>query len=243
VFCAAALGPLHASRLNPVTWSLQADRQKVAAGSTVMLRLHAQIADGYHLYSFTTPGGGPIKTTASLQSRPAIKDFRVYQPKPERYRDPNLNVPVETFKGGIDFLLSAKLANDASAGDTIVTASVRYQACSDQICLPPTTKTAATSIKVEPGAAAATVSIPSGYQLVGGSGSATTTRQHSTARPSTVVHFVLVALGGTAPRMTLAQHDWQQNSETQDENPQSWRRRADRATEPGLTGGPTRIEQ
>jgi Disulphide bond corrector protein DsbC len=147
LFCAMPLGPLYASRLNPVSWSLQADQQKVAPGSTILLRLRAQIADGYHLYSFTTPGGGPIKTTASLQSKSSIKDFRVYQPRPERYRDPNLIVPVETFKGGIDFLLSAKLANDSSTGDKIVTASVRYQACSDQICLPPVTTTAATSHK------------------------------------------------------------------------------------------------
>jgi thiol:disulfide interchange protein len=184
VFCAVALGPLHASRLNPVSWSLQADQQKVAAGSTVLLRLHAQIADGYHLYSFTSPGGGPIKTTASLQSGTDIKDFRVYQPKPVRYLDPNLNVPVETFKGGIDFLLAAKLADNSSTGDKIVTASVRYQACSDQICLPPATKTAATSITVERGAAAATVSVPSGYQLVGGSAPATTAPQRTTQRPS-----------------------------------------------------------
>jgi thiol:disulfide interchange protein len=195
LFCAMPLGQLYASRLNPVSWSLQADQQKVAPGSTILLRLRAQIADGYHLYSFTTPSGGPIKTTASLQSGPPVKDFRVYQPKPERYLDPNLNVPVETFKGSIDFLLSAKLADDASTGNTIVTASVRYQACSDQICLPPATKTAATSIRVEPGAPAPTVSIPSAYQLVGGSGSAATTRQHQTARPSTDLHFVLLAFG------------------------------------------------
>jgi thiol:disulfide interchange protein len=195
VFFVAAIGPLYASRLNPVSWSLEAEQQEVSPGSTVMLRLHAQIADGYRLYSFTTPSGGPIKTRAWLQSSPDIKGVRVYQPNPDRHQDPNLNVPVETFKSGVDFLLPIALANNASAGDKVVTASVRYQACSDQICLPPVTKMAATSIRVEPGAEAATVSIPSGYQLVGGSGSAATTRQHQTARPSTDLHFVLLAFG------------------------------------------------
>jgi thiol:disulfide interchange protein DsbD len=166
VFCIAAIGPSYASRLNPVSWALQAEQEKVAPGSTVILRLHAQIADGYHLYSFTTPAGGPIKTRAWLQSSSDIKGFRVYQPKPDRRQDPNLNVPVETFKGGIDFLLPTALANDASAGDKVVTASVRYQACSDQICLPPVTKMATTSITVQPGAAAAKASLPGGYQLV-----------------------------------------------------------------------------
>ncbi|HTU48659.1 MAG TPA: protein-disulfide reductase DsbD N-terminal domain-containing protein [Bryobacteraceae bacterium] len=190
VFFVAAIGPLYASRLNPVSWSLEAEQQEVSPGSTVMLRLHAQIADGYHLYSFTTPSGGPIKTGAWLPSSPDIKGVRVYQPNPDRHQDPNLNVPVETFRSGVDFLLSLALANNASAGDKVVTASVRYQACSDQICLPPVTKMAATSIRVEPGAEAATVSIPSDYQLVGGSGSDATTRQRQTAKPSTDLHFV-----------------------------------------------------
>jgi DsbC/DsbD-like thiol-disulfide interchange protein len=169
VFCIAGMSSLYASRLNPVSWSLEAEQEKVAPGSTVMLRLHAQIADGYHLYSFTAPSGSPIKTRAWLQSSPDIKGFRVYQPKPDRHEDPNLNVPVETFKSGIDFLLPTALANNASAGDKVVTASIRYQACSDQICLPPVTKMATTSITVQPGAAAAKASVPNGYQLVGDS--------------------------------------------------------------------------
>src|ERR1700752_475543 len=123
LFCIATMAPLYASRLNPVSWSLQAEQEKVASGSTVILRLHAQIADGYHLYSFTTPGGGPIKTRAWLQSGPDIKGFRIYQPKPDRHQDPNLNVSVETFKSGTDFLLLTALANNASTGDKILTAS------------------------------------------------------------------------------------------------------------------------
>jgi thiol:disulfide interchange protein len=195
VFFVAAIGPLYASRLNPVSWSLQAAQEKVASGSTVMLRLHAQIADGYHLYSFTTPSGGPIKTRAWLQSSPDIKGFRIYQPKPDRYQDPNLNVPVETFKGAIDFLLPTALANNASAGGKIVTASVRYQACSDQICLPPVTKMAMTSITVQPGAAAVMASVPNGYQLVSDSGSGASTQKFTIPSPSIDVHLALLAFG------------------------------------------------
>ena len=138
VLCAAVIiSPLYATNLNPVAWSLHAEQKKVAPGSAIALRLHAQIADGYHLYSFTTPAGGPIKTTASLHANPEIKDLRVYQPKPDRHQDPTLNVPVETFQSGVDFLLSGELPKNATPGDTIVTGSVRYQACSNEICLPP----------------------------------------------------------------------------------------------------------
>ena len=48
VLCAAlTVSPLHAVNLNPVEWSLHAEHEKVAPGSTVVLGLHAQIADGY----------------------------------------------------------------------------------------------------------------------------------------------------------------------------------------------------
>jgi thiol:disulfide interchange protein len=195
LFCIAAMAPLYASRLNPVSWSLQAEQEKVASGSTVILRLHAQIADGYHLYSFTTPGGGPIKTRAWLQSSSDIKGFRVYQPKRDRYQDPNLNVPVETFKSGVDFLVPTALGNNATPGDKVVTANVRYQACSGQICLPPVTKMATTSITVEPSAAVAKASVPNGYQLVSDSGPEASTQKIAIARPSIDVHFVLLAYG------------------------------------------------
>jgi hypothetical protein len=170
VLCAAVMGSaLYARNLSPVQWSLHAQQERLAPGSAVVLRLHAQIADGYHLYSFTTPAGGPIKTTASVRASPDIKNLRVYQPKPDRHQDTTLNVPVETFQSGVDFLIIGELPKNAPPKDTIVEVSIRYQACSDQICLPPVAKTAGTAIRVQIGAAVAKISIPSGYAVVSGS--------------------------------------------------------------------------
>jgi Disulphide bond corrector protein DsbC/Thioredoxin-like len=190
----AAMSPLCASRLNPVSWSLIAEQGKVAPGSTIVLRLHAQIQDGYHLYSFTTPGGGPIKTTVSLQAGSDIKGLRIYQPTPDRHRDPNLNVPVETFKNGVDFLLRTTLHKSALSGEKVVTASVRYQACSDVICLPPVTNVATTTIGIESGTAATPTRIPAGYQFVGGS-AIRAARSAESATPPIDLHFLLLAFG------------------------------------------------
>ncbi len=177
VLCAAAMATsLYAINLNPVQWSLHAEQEQVAPGSTVALRLHAQIADGYHLYSFTTPTGGPVKTTVSVHSSQVVQGFRIYQPKPDRHQDPTLNVPVETFQGGVDFIVTANLTKHAAPGEALLTASVRYQACSDQICLPPVTKTATAKMTVQSSTLVAKTSIPSGYQLVGDSKSASVTQ-------------------------------------------------------------------
>ncbi len=157
-----------APKLNPVQWSLSAAPEPVSPGSTVVLRLHADIAPGYHLYSLTTPKGGPIRTTLSLKDSPAFEDARMYQSSPDRHNDPNLNVPVEIFSGPTDFPIQAKIKPDAVFGTAILTAQTRYQACSDEICLPPVTRTASATITIGKGASVTNASVPSAYHLVSG---------------------------------------------------------------------------
>jgi hypothetical protein len=128
LFSIAGIGSLlYARNLNPVQWLFHADHEEVSPGSTVVLRLHAEIAGGYHLYSFTTPAGGPIKTTARLQASPGVKNLRVYQPKPDQLQDPVLKIPVETFQSNVDFLISGELPRKPASDDMLVTASIRLR--------------------------------------------------------------------------------------------------------------------
>ena len=163
-----AVGPLSAVNLNPVTWSLQPEQAKTTPGSAIQLRLHAHIAEGFHLYSFTTPAGAAVKTTASLQVDAELSSVRVYQPRPDRSLDPNSRRPIETFKTAVDFLLPVVLAANARPGKKTITARIRYQACSSEICLPPVIRMATTVVQVEPGPVTARSSIPQGYLLVAG---------------------------------------------------------------------------
>lgn len=199
--CAAVIvSPIYATNLNPVAWSLHATQEKTPPGSEVVLTLRAQVAEGYHLYSFTTPSGGPIRTTASVHANSDIKDFRVYQPKPNRHQDRTFNIPVETFQGGVDFLVRGELPKTAPSGNTLVTVSVRYQACSDEICLAPVTRIATASITLQSGAPITNPSIPGGYQLVVGSALAPGTGHQRVAITPIDWHFVLVAFGSAWPR-------------------------------------------
>ena len=119
--------PAHRPKLNPVQWNLSNAPEPVAPGSTIVLWLHAEIAPGYHLYSLTTPDGGPIRTTLSLQDTSQVETVSVFQPKPDRHNDPNLNVPVETFTGSTDFPIQVKIRKDAAPGavSLIVRADIR----------------------------------------------------------------------------------------------------------------------
>src|SRR5262249_415295 len=94
----AASLSLFAQKLHPIHWALAADSEKAPPGSSVAFKLTAKLDEGWHLYSLTTPKGGPIPTTAGLADNAAVAGFKLYQPKPERKFDPNFNLDTETFE-------------------------------------------------------------------------------------------------------------------------------------------------
>src|SRR5579885_2382833 len=164
-----ALATVCHAREDPVRWTLAPapNASRIAPGSDAVLILQASIAPGWHLYSPTTPPGGPNPTLIQLGSNPAISAYKLYEPAPVRKLDPNFNLPTETYGAQAAFLIKVKTAASAS-GLVPVSASVRYQACSDVKCLPPVRKTAQTELHFEPGAPQVAATIPAGYVLVPG---------------------------------------------------------------------------
>jgi thiol:disulfide interchange protein DsbD len=153
-------------QLDPVQWSLSSDVQRVRPGDLIAFQLTATIEPRWHLYSLTTPKGGPIPTTAALKGG-AIQSAAFYQPAPDRRFDQNFNLDTETFADKVPLLVSGVVPVGTTDGDVDVTTEVRYQACSDRQCLPPRKKTASLTILVDAAAPAQPkVQIPAGYTLV-----------------------------------------------------------------------------
>lgn len=181
---ALALAPICSAREDPVQWVLAPanSRARVAPGSNVSLALKADIVSGWHLYSPTTPPGGPNPTEIHLQSSPAISSYRVYRPQPVSKFDPNFQLETETYTGSVTFLIDAATVRTA-AGQADISATVRYQVCSDVKCLPPVSKTAATTLSFVPGAVVTLFRPPAGYALVpnGTPGAASAAAQQTTA--------------------------------------------------------------
>ncbi len=195
---ALSLGCAWAQKLDPVQWTLTSDQSKVAPGGKVLARLTAKLEPGWHLYSPTTPPGGPIATTIKLDDgSPAIKSS-IYQPKPERKLDKNFNLDVEWFEKEVTFFIDADLKKDVPAGLVELNALVRYQACDDTQCLPPRKKTATLNLTVDPAAIASTAAMPAGYTSI----DVKPTQAASTKGPAAapvgsegLASFLLVAFG------------------------------------------------
>jgi thiol:disulfide interchange protein len=152
---------------DPVQWTLSFDSKAARPGGHVLAKFTAKVEAPYHVYSLTTPKGGPNPTTVGIADNPAVAGFKVYEPKPDRKFDPNFQLDTETYESELAVLIDIELKKDAPAGPLEVTAQARYQCCTDKICLPPKRKSATASINVDASAPVAAIAIPAGYVDVG----------------------------------------------------------------------------
>ena len=165
-FLAAALlsGALAiAAAPDPVEWALAAQSPSARPGAKAVLALTATIEPGWHLYSPTTPKGGPNPTKIGLADNPAVGPVDVQEPKPITKFDQGFQLNTETYEGVAKFLLVVDLKPDAASGPADLTAQVRYQACNATLCLPPKRKTASATLTIDPHAPAQAIAIPAGY--------------------------------------------------------------------------------
>src|SRR5580658_5569867 len=151
---------------DPVQWTLAFDAKAAPPGSHVLAKFTGSIQPHWHVYSITTPPGGPNPTTAKIADNPAVAGFKIYQSKPERKLDPSFGIDTETFSEQYVLLFDVELKKDAAAVPADIIANVRYQSCNDTLCLPPKRKSATASITIDPSAKAGAILIPSGYTLL-----------------------------------------------------------------------------
>jgi thiol:disulfide interchange protein DsbD len=128
-------GLLFAQTQNPVTWS--AVSRKTGSG-TYEVHLTAGIKPGWHIYSQTTPEGGPISTSISFTTNPLLSlDGGTKEVgKLEKHYEPLFGVDVKQFSDKVDFVQAVKLKATAK---TALHAEVKFMVCNDKQCLPPKT--------------------------------------------------------------------------------------------------------
>ncbi len=147
---------------HPVTWSLTGPAGSLQQGRPFRVTLQAQIPFGWHLYSTTQPPGGPIATVITAQGT----DF-VFAGTP-RARDPDVapdnnfdDLVTETYVDSVSYSIPivARIAGAAT-----LRINVRYETCTNRVCMPPTDDLLQLPVQVVPGVivAEAVAPVPSG---------------------------------------------------------------------------------
>ena len=120
---------------NPVKWTYSA--KKINA-TTYEVHLTAEVSGKWHIYSQTTPDGGPVPTSITFSKNPLliIKGKPNEVGKLQQKHEPLFGVDVKQFAGKVDFVQIVKLKSPVK---TTVSGSVEFMVCDDEQCLPPAT--------------------------------------------------------------------------------------------------------
>lgn len=119
------------------SWSAAIERPDARRGEVVAVRVAVAIQDGWHIYSMTTPEGGPKPTIFRLTPSDAYEPAApAHQPKPELKFDENFQVQTEQFHGAVTFAIPVRVRENAPAGDLTIAGEVDFQACDPKQCIP-----------------------------------------------------------------------------------------------------------
>ena len=128
---------------NPVDWTATS---KKIADKTYEIHLTANIQNGWHIYSQTTPDGGPVPTSITFTKNPLLINEGPAKEvgKLEKHNEPLFGVDVKQFSNKVDFVQTVKLKANVK---TSVDIAVEFMTCNDKQCLPPSTKKFTVALK------------------------------------------------------------------------------------------------
>jgi hypothetical protein len=164
VFSAAAL-VAHAqapSGRDVVSPSAYLSREPVIRGASFQVAVVLKIRDGFHINAREKSADYLIATDLRVESPAGFKLGEVSYPKGELRTFSFSKTPLNVYQGQIVLRLPAQALANAPLGAQHIPLKVRYQACNNEICLPPVTLNVDAQVNV---AAAGTTSRPAHSEL------------------------------------------------------------------------------
>ena len=123
-----------AQKNDPVQWNFNAVKK---SDKTYEVTFSAIVAKPWHIYSQTTPKGGPVPTKITYKTNPlvVVKDNNAKENGAlKQIHDKFFGVDVKYFNDKVDFVQTVTLKANAK---TNITGTIEYMVCNDEECLPP----------------------------------------------------------------------------------------------------------
>jgi hypothetical protein len=127
----------------PISWSFSA---KKIADKIYEIKISAILSGDWHLYSQTTPDGGPTPTEITFAKNPLVTTEGPIKEvgKMEEHFEPLFGVIVKQFSGKVEFVQKVKLK---TAAKTSVNGNIEFMVCNDEECMPPARQPFSISLK------------------------------------------------------------------------------------------------
>lgn len=135
LFVAFTATTIMAQIKNPVQWTYTS--KKISTGK-YEVHLTANLENGWHTYSQTTPDGGPVATDINFTKNPLlnISGKPKEEGKLESEHDKIFNLDVKQFSNTVDFVQTVTVKGNVK---TSAAGTIKYMVCNDHECLPPKT--------------------------------------------------------------------------------------------------------
>ena len=105
----------------------------------------AKLEEEWHIYSQTTPEGGPVPTAISFSKNPLVTMEGAIREvgKLEEHFEPLFGVKVKQYSDKVEFVQTIKLK---AAVKTAVNGHIQFMVCNDVECMPPSKNTFSISL-------------------------------------------------------------------------------------------------
>lgn len=152
-----------AQRAQPATFAAVVTPATARPGETVTVTVTATIQEPWHVYSLSVPPNGPQPTVVTVTAGDLKPVGAATESLAKTKRDPNFDMDIGSHAGAATFTQRLMVPADAAPiANVPVTVGIRYQACTDSMCLPPreVEVTPGPTLAIEAGAARAEYSAP-----------------------------------------------------------------------------------
>jgi DsbC/DsbD-like thiol-disulfide interchange protein len=125
----------------PVRWTASVTPRPAAEpGRKIAIEVTADIQEGWHVYALEQPPNGPTALRASLDESEVVEAAGApFGSPPTKQHDSSFNLDTQIYSDSFVLRLPAQVKLHSPAGRQVAPVSVRFQACSDRMCLPPRT--------------------------------------------------------------------------------------------------------
>lgn len=121
----------------------------VARGREMQLAVVIKIRDGYHMNSRKPTLDYLIPTDLKVEAPAGFQPGEVSYPEGQnRTFSFSKNQPLNVYEGAITLRLPLKVAANAPTGKQVIALKLHYQACNQEVCLPPVTIKFAADVNV-----------------------------------------------------------------------------------------------
>lgn len=141
LFIFQAYGQQDEEEKAPVKWTMKVDKveKPLNKDASFKVSLSGEIEKGWHLYALEKIEGGPIPTRISLVEEQPFELGKIEAPKPIEFDDTAFGVTTKFYEDSVNFILPIKVLDKIDNETTRLKVKVRYQICTNQMCLPPKT--------------------------------------------------------------------------------------------------------